>query len=85
MDHANLGILGANLGGFGIIFKTKELLATDPLGLLGLALPGKLNRWTEDKMFIKNEQLLGCKTTETLMKRGSTLQVRDALIHMPSG
>jgi hypothetical protein len=61
-----------------------ELSATDPLMLLALALPGESNRWMEDKMFATNKRLLGCKTTATLMKRGSTLQVRDLSIRTPS-
>jgi hypothetical protein len=63
----------------------RELLATDLLMLLALALPGKLNCWTEDEMFATNKQLLGHKTMATLMKRGSTSWARDALIHTPSG
>jgi hypothetical protein len=62
-----------------------ELLATDPLMLLAPALPGEPHLWTEDKMFATNKQLLGCKTTATLMKRGSTLQVREVSIHTSSG
>jgi hypothetical protein len=63
----------------------RELLAKDPLVLLALTLPGKSNRWTEDKMFATNEQLLSHKTMATLMKRDLMLRARYKLIHMLSG
>jgi hypothetical protein len=63
----------------------RELLAMYLLVQLGLVLPGESNRWMEDKMFAMNEQLLGCKTMATLIKRGLALWARDALICTPSG
>jgi hypothetical protein len=48
----------------------RELSAMDLLVLLALVSPEESNPWMEDKMFTMNEQLIGCMTIATLMKRG---------------